>query len=389
MVNGLPHEFGDMVFLATNESDAYAKRVYGHLRTQLESTGVQLPKEIGHVAVTYYPGGMEIYPTVNVSVRNKRVYLFHHCLDYAGQKIDSNIGLAKVSLIGDALRNSSPEQIIYVIPWFPYGRQERMDRPRVPISARWALRQLDAPNSRVRVRLVTYDLHAHASQGFVDYQIDNLYTDPLVHEYMMRKFVLNDMDFDKELKLTDAERAEINEELRSKVVTVAADTGAATRCRRLAKRYGGDMVMIDKRRSKAGVSEVMHVLGAPYVRGKTAFVPDDIIDTAGTQINACHALRKQGAREVYGFGAHGMLNKDKHGEPAEDRIKKSGMRIAVMDTIPRNSSYREANRDWFEVIPTHRFTGNIIIEIQRSGGSVSKYFEDGPREVRDDLRPMD
>ena len=110
-------EFSNMVFLATNESQRYAERVYSNLKEKLPPD-IDLP-EIGHVAVAYYPGGREIYPAVNVSVRNKRVYLFHHCLDYEGQKIDSNVGLAKVSLIGDALRNSSPEQIVYVIPWFP------------------------------------------------------------------------------------------------------------------------------------------------------------------------------------------------------------------------------------------------------------------------------
>ncbi len=380
-------EFSNMVFLATNESQKYAERVYSSLKEKLPPD-VDLP-EIGHVAVRYYPGGMEIYPVVNVSVRNKRVYLFHHCLDYKGQKTDSNIGLAKVSLIGDALRNSSPEQIVYIIPWFPYQRQDRLDRPRVPISARWALRQLDAPDSKIRVRLVTYDMHANAAQGFVPYQIDNLYTDPLVHEYLMRKFILKDMDFSHELKLTDGEKAEINRELKERVAIVSPDVGAATRSRRLAKTFGGDMVMVDKRRPKGGQSEVMNVLGAPYVRGKIAFIPDDIVDTAGTQINAAYALRKYRPTEIYGFGAHGMLNKNKKGEPAEERIRKAGLKIAVMDTIPRSSSYIIANEDWLDVIPTFRFTGNILLEIQRQSGSVSKYFEDGEREIKDDLKPMD
>ena len=133
----------------------------------------------------------------------------------------------------------------------------------------------------------------------------------------------------------------------------------------------------------------MHVLGSPYVRGKVAFIPDDIIDTAGTQINAANALRRHGTREVYGFGAHGMFNRDKYGAPAEERIRKAGLKIIVTDTIPRSKSYQEANKDWMEVVPTDEFTANIIHEIQRPGGSVSKFFEDGERELKDDLKSID
>ena len=363
-------EFENMMFLATNESLGFATRTYQKLQERLEPAGIELPP-IGHVYGSYFPGGKEIYPVIGNTVRNKRVYLFHHCLGYNGE-VDSNVGLVKVGLIGEALRNASPEQIVYVIPWFPYGRQDRLDRPRVPISAKWALKLLDDPDSKIKVRLVTYDMHAGQAQGFADYQIDTLFSEPLMHEYLIRKFVLGDMNYKCD-KMTPDEIEECNQTLREKICIVSPDAGATTRARRLAKRFGGDLAVIDKRRVE-GKSEVMNILGAQYVNGKTAIQADDMIDTAGTMVNAANALRDVGATEVYGCGVHGLLSVDKNGVPAEDKIRSAGMRIVVTSSIPRSEEYLERNRDILDQVYLDKFTADVLFEIQKQGGSVSKLF---------------
>ncbi|MFA4819899.1 MAG: ribose-phosphate diphosphokinase [Candidatus Aenigmatarchaeota archaeon] len=375
------NEFENMMFLATNESLGFATRTYNKLQERLEPAGIELP-EIGHVYGAYFPGGKEIYPVIGTSVRNKRVYLFHHCLGYNGE-LDSNVGLVKVGLIGGALRNASPEQIIYVIPWFPYGRQDRLDRPRVPISAKWALKLLDDPDSKIKVRLVTYDMHAGQAQGFVDYQIDNLFSEPLMHEYLLRKFVLEDMNYRCD-KMYPKELDDCNRVLREKVCIVSPDAGATTRARRLAKRFGGDLAVVDKRRV-GGESEVMNILGSHYVNGKIAVEADDMIDTGGTMVNAADALRDVGATEVYGCGVHGLLSVDENGVPAEDKIRNAGMRIVVTSSIPRSAEYLERNRDILDQVYLDKFTADVLFEIQKQGGSVSKLFGE-ERPPRDDFR---
>src|SRR3989338_7597151 len=338
-------EFDNMVILATNESMKYASRVHKRLQQRLGPAGIKIPP-LGHISGMYFPN-REVYPQIGASVRNKNVYLFHAFCGYDGEP-DPNVGLVKLALIDDAIRNSSPNRINYIAPWFPYLRQDRIDRPRVPISARRALKMIEVPDSKIHTRLVTYDMHAGQVRGFVSYQIDDLYADPLFYYYMLQKFAGLDATPEEISVMAEENLEPYNKTLRDRVVVVSPDAGGATRARRLAKRYGGDLAMVDKRRSGPGESDAVHVLGGDRVSGRIAMITDDMIDTAGTIETTSYALRELSAEGIYVNATHAILSADRKGVRAEDKIRKAGIKAVVADTIPRSSDYKIENGDILE-----------------------------------------
>src|SRR5882762_2791535 len=208
--------------------------------------------------------------------------------------------LVELLIMIDAFRRSSAARITAVLPYYGYARQDRKDKPRVPISAKLVANVLSAAGTN---RVLTMDLHKAQIQGFFDIPVDHLFAAPIIIEYLAR------LDSPK-------------------LTLVAPDAGGAERARAYAKRLDAELAVIDKRRTDDGTAEVMNVIGD--VEGRTCIIQDDIIDTAGTITKAAIALKANGAGRVLACAVHGVLS-----GPAVDRIEKSPIdKLIVTNTIP-------------------------------------------------------
>src|SRR5215510_3392410 len=200
----------------------------------------------------------------------------------------------------DAFRRSSAARITAVLPYYGYARQDRKDKPRVPISAKLVANVLSAAGTN---RVLTMDLHKAQIQGFFDIPVDHLFAAPVIIDYLARLSYSN-------------------------LTLVSPDAGGAERARAYAKRLDAELAVIDKRRSDDGTAEVMNVIGD--VEGRTCIIQDDIIDTAGTITKGANALKANGAERVFACAVHGVLS-----GPAVERIEKSPIdKLIVTNTIP-------------------------------------------------------
>jgi ribose-phosphate pyrophosphokinase len=213
----------------------------------------------------------------------------------------TNEHLMELLLMVDALKRASARRITAVIPYFGYARQDRRPRStRVPISAKVVANMLEAAGVN---RVLTMDLHADQIQGFFDIPVDNIYASPVL--------------------LSDLQGKRYND-----LVVVSPDVGGVVRARALAKQLGCDLAIIDKRRPKANVSEVMHIIGE--IDKRTCVVMDDMIDTAGTLVKAAEVLKERGAKSVFAYCTHPILS-----GPAVERIRNSHLdEVVITNTIP-------------------------------------------------------
>jgi ribose-phosphate pyrophosphokinase len=213
----------------------------------------------------------------------------------------TNDNLMEVLLMVDALKRASAGRITAAMPYFGYARQDRRPRSaRVPISAKVVANMLQAAGVD---RLLTVDLHADQIQGFFDIPVDNIYATPV---------------------LLDDVRTKNYEDL----MVVSPDVGGVLRARAMAKQLNTELAIIDKRRPKANVAEVMHIIGD--VEGRTCLIMDDMVDTANTLCKAAEALKKHGAKRVLAYSTHPVLS-----GPAVERIAQSELdELVVTDTIP-------------------------------------------------------
>jgi ribose-phosphate pyrophosphokinase len=219
--------------------------------------------------------------------------------------VDSN--LMELLIMLDAFRRASAQRITAVIPYFGYARQDRKDKPRVPISAKLVADLLTTAGAS---RVLTMDLHAGQIQGFFNIPVDHLFAAPMLIEYFRKKAIPD-------------------------LVVVSPDAGGAERARAYAKRLNAELAIIDKRREHANVAEVLHVIGD--VKGRTALIVDDMIDTAGTLTEAAEALLREGAREVYACCTHPVFS-----GPALERIERAPLKeVVVTNTIPLSPRGRE------------------------------------------------
>ena len=209
----------------------------------------------------------------------------------------------------DALRRSSARRITAVLPYYGYARQDRKSGPRTPISAKLVANLITQAGAD---RVVTVDLHAGQIQGFFDIPLDNLFTAPAFVKDMRDRFHGADL------------------------VMVSPDVGGVLRARAIAKRLEADLAIIDKRRERAGVSEVMNIIGD--VKGRTCVLIDDIVDSAGTLCNAAQALMDEGAKEVWAYVVHGVLSGG-----AVQRVAASPLKELVLtDTILATDAMKAA-----------------------------------------------
>lgn len=244
---------------------------------------------------------MEVFVEIDENIRGEDVFIIQSTC------YPANDNLMELLIAIDALRRSSARRITAVIPYFGYARQDRRTGPRTPISAKLVANMITAAGAG---RVLTLDLHAGQIQGFFDIPTDNLIISPVF--------------------LPDIEKQYAGKDL----VIVSPDVGGVVRARAIAKRLNAELAIIDKRREKAGVSEVMHVIGE--VEGKTCIMVDDIVDSAGTLCNAAEALMKHGAESVAAYVVHGVLSGG-----AVARVSSSAIsRLVTSDSIPASESIR-------------------------------------------------
>ncbi|MBI4482365.1 MAG: ribose-phosphate pyrophosphokinase [Acidobacteria bacterium] len=283
---------------------------------------------LGESEVDRFSDG-EIYFQIQENVRGQDVFIVQPTCHPV------NENLVELLLMIDAFKRSSARRITPVIPYYGYARQDRKDKPRVPISSRLVADLIQAAGA---TRLLTMDLHAGQIQGFFDIPVDHLFAAPVILEYVSK------------LNLPD-------------LTVVAPDAGGVERARAYAKRLDASLVIMDKRRVQANVAEVMHVIGE--VEGKTALIIDDMIDTAGTLIQAAEALLKQGARKVYAAATHAVLSGS-----ALDRINGAGFeQVIVTNSIPLNGKQSPK----LKVLSIAWLLGEAIQSIHEET-SVSKLF---------------
>ena len=258
-----------------------------------------LDSSLGAANVGRFSDG-EVTVEIQQNVRTRDVFVVQSTC------APTNDNLMELLVMVDALKRASAERITAVIPYFGYARQDRRPRSaRVPITAKVVANMLQAVGVS---SVLTMDLHADQIQGFFDIPVDNIYASPVL---------LGDL---RQKNYTD-------------LMVVSPDVGGVVRARALAKQLGCDMAIIDKRRPRANVSEVMHVIGD--IEGRNCVIMDDMIDTAGTLIKAAEVLKERGAKKVYAYCTHPIFS-----GPAIDRISHGDAldEVVVTNTIPLNLS---------------------------------------------------
>ena len=275
----------------------------------------------------------EIFVEMKENVRGEDVFVVQ------STSYPANDNLMELLIIIDTLRRASAKRITAVIPYFGYARQDRKPGPRTPITSKLVANMIDKAGAN---RVLTMDLHAGQIQGFFDIPTDNLFAAPVLVEDIKSKITSNTP------------------------IIVSPDVGGVVRARIIAKRIGADLAIVDKRREKAGESEVMNIIG--NVKGKECFMIDDIVDSAGTLCNASDALIREGATKVYSYVTHGVLS----GKAVEKVNKSSLTKLLITDTIEESDAVNKSNK--IDVISISSLLGEAIKRISDEK-SVSSLFD--------------
>lgn len=296
-----------------------------------EKVANYLGMELGKRSVNRFADG-EVAINIEESIRGDDVYIIQ------STSRPTNDNIMEMLIMIDALRRASADRITAVIPYYGYARQDRKARSREPITAKLVANLITTAGAD---RVIALDLHAAQIQGFFDIPVDHLLGAPLLASWFVERGLKGD-----------------------EVVVVSPDHGGATRARKLAEFLESPIAIVDKRRPKPNVSEVMGIIG--NVEGKKAILIDDMIDTAGTIVNAAQALMDAGATEVYASGTHGIFS-----EPAIERIENSVIKTMVVT----DSIYlpEEKRIDKIELMSVSELIGQAIERVHQNR-SVSPLF---------------
>lgn len=248
--------------------------------------------ELGQAETTRFKDG-EIRVRIGETVRGAEVFIIQPLNSPSAEHI------MELLIMIDAMKRASAREVCAVIPYYAYARQDRKTQPRDPITAKLLANLLAAAGAD---RVVTLDLHAGQIQGFFDIPVDNLKAMPIIADYLLKK------------GLDD-------------VIVVSPDVGGVVRSRELADRLNCQLAIVDKRRPRPNVAEIMNIIGE--VEGKTAVMLDDMIDTGGTIVNATKALLEKGAKEVYACCSHAVFS-----DPASEILQNSPLKeVIITDSI--------------------------------------------------------
>lgn len=311
-----------MKLLSGNSNNLLAKAIAGHLDTPLAQAEFKRFKD------------NEIFVEIQENVRGEDVFIIQ------STSYPANDHLMELLIGIDALRRASARRITAVIPYYGYGRQDRKVGGRTPISAKLVANLITTAGAN---RVLTLELHAGQIQGFFDIPTDNLFSTPVLER-----------DIRETCKDT------------TKLMIVSPDVGGVVRARALANRLGADLAIVDKRREKAGVSEVMHIIGD--VSGRDCILVDDIVDSGGTLCNAAEALLKEKAKSVSAYCTHGVLSNG-----AVKRVDDSMLKeLVVTDSI--DPTFRKHKSGKVREISVAALMGDAIWRIANEQ-SVSSLFE--------------
>ena len=311
--------YGDLKIFSGRAHPALAQEICAYL-------GIPL----GELTLYNFSDG-EDYCQIDENVRGADVFVVQPTCSPV------NDSVMELLILLDAFRRSSASRITAVIPYFGYARQDKKDKPRVPIAAKLMADLLTAAGAD---RILTMDLHAAQIQGFFNIPVDHLFAAPVILD-AIRKLSLDDL------------------------VIVSPDVGGLTRARAIAKRLEASLAVIDKRRTGKNETEILNVVGE--VEGKDVLILDDIIDTAGTLVQAEEALRRGGAKRTYAAAVHGVFS-----GPALERIEGSGLKtLLVTNTIPVEAAMARCPR--IKALSVAPLLGEAIQRIH-DGASVSSLF---------------
>jgi len=260
-------------------------------RPLAEEVAAHLGQPLCQITIRRFADG-EIFVKIDENVRGRDVFIIQPTNPPAENVME-------LLLLMDAARRASAARITAVIPYFGYARQDRKEQPRVAISAKLLANMVSVAGAD---RVLAMDFHQHQLQGFFDLPVDHLYAAPVFVNHYRQKSL-------------------------RELVVVAPDVGSAKMARGFAKRLNASIAIIDKRRPSANIAEVVNVVGE--VTGKDCLIPDDMIDTAGTMVEAVHALKRLGAEDIYCCASHALLS-----GPAVDRLSKAPIKeVTVTDTV--------------------------------------------------------
>ncbi|RAI40212.1 ribose-phosphate pyrophosphokinase [Rhodoplanes roseus] len=287
----MPGKNGAIKLVAGNSNPRLAEAIAAYLKTPLTR------------AVVRRFADMEVFVEILENVRGADVFVVQ------ATSYPTNDHLMELLIIMDALKRASARRITAVMPYFGYARQDRKPGPRTPISAKLVANLITRAGAD---RVLTVDLHAGQIQGFFDIPTDNLYASPVMVRDIKERFEL------------------------AKLMVVSPDVGGVVRARGLAKRINAPLSIIDKRRERAGESEVMNVIGD--VEDRTCILVDDIVDSGGTLVNAADALLAHGAERVYAYITHGVLSGGAVARITASRLKE----LVITDSIQPTEAVRVA-----------------------------------------------
>ncbi len=293
----------------------------------------QLERPLSRATVGRFSDG-EIQVEIGENVRGADTFVIQSTC------CDANQNLMELLIMIDALKRASADSIVAVIPYYGYARQDRKVAPRTPITAKLVADLIEAAGA---TRVVSMDMHAGQIQGFFNIPFDHLYAAPVLLDDMKRKF--------------DGQSDEL--------VVVSPDAGGVERARAYSKRLDAALGIVDKRRTRPNVAEVLNVIGD--VSGKVAIILDDMIDTAGTLTQAANALVDNGALRVFAYATHAVLS-----GPAVERIQKCAVEeVVVTDTIPLSPAARSCAK--VKQLSTARLFAEAVKRIH-SADSLSSLF---------------
>jgi ribose-phosphate pyrophosphokinase len=309
----------DLKLLTGNSNPGLAKEIAEYIG-----------QELSQATVTTFSDG-ETRVRIDENVRGGDVFLIQSCCHPV------NSSIMELLLLIDAVKRSSASKITAVIPYYGYGRQDRKDQPRVPISAKLIADLLTVAGAN---RILTMDLHAGPIQGFFNIPVDHLYAMPILLDYIKKQHV-------------------------SDMVIVSPDAGGVERARAFAKRLNSSLAIIDKRRESPNQAEVMNIIGD--VKDKHALLFDDMIDTAGTIVQTAKTCLDNGALSVWAGCTHPVLS-----GPALERLEGSCLReVVVTNTIPLNGKDHHCSK--LKVLSVAPLLGEAILRIHREE-SVTSLF---------------
>ncbi len=279
--------------------------------------------KLGEIDLSRFSDG-EVNIRIAETVRGHDVFIIQSTCDPV------NDNLMELLIMIDALKRASANSISVIIPYFGYARQDRKAKGRDPISAKLVANLLTVSGAN---RVITMDLHAAQIQGFFDIPLDNLQSFPVFTEYFRNRDNFDPDDY----------------------VVVSPDVGGVKRARRMAEKLKTSLAILDKRRPRDNVAEIMHVVGE--VEGKNAILFDDIIDTARSLVGAADALHEKGAKNIYACATHGLLS----GKAVERLNNSSIMKVLVTNTIPHHDLPGK-----FEILDLSKLLGEAVIRVRKN-----------------------